>query len=500
MQKRFMSIWFPHLSTDWFTRRHAHLKGLPFVLSAPHHGRMIITATNFFAAAKGLFSGMTVADAKAVIPSLEVMEDKPGLLGKLYKWMGDWFIRFTPYVSIDPLGGLILDITGCCHLWGGEDTYLTTILNRLKEKGYTARAAISDTIGSAWGIARYGKDHCIIKKGEQVQALLHLPPEALRLEIEVTERLHKLGLRQVKDFINIPSYSLRRRFGAPFTQRLNQALGIEEELVQPIYPVEEFIERLPCPEPIVTRTGIEIALDRLLHALCERLQREGKGLRLAFFVCYRADGKVLHISISTNSPSHNVTHLFKLFELKIASIQPAEGIELFMLEAKNVEQHSPVQEQIWTDHDKDNDHSLSEFLDRLTVKMGEQCIERFLPDEHHIPERSFRRANSLDEPMSTNWRKGKQRPIELLNPPHLIEVMAPIPDYPPIHFRYKEKLHKIIKADGPERIEQEWWIGKGKHRDYYHVEDEEGRRYWLFRSGHYSEEKTYKWFIHGFFP
>jgi protein ImuB len=97
------------------------------------------------------------------------------------------------------------------------------------------------------------------------------------------------------------------------------------------------------------------------------------------------------------------------------------------------------------------------------------------------------------------WAAENPRPLYLLAPPEQIEVTAPIPDYPPMFFLYKGKRHKIIKADGPERIEQEWWIQRGRHRDYYTVEDEEGRRYWLFRSGHYDEEKTFKWFIHGFF-
>ena len=90
------------------------------------------------------------------------------------------------------------------------------------------------------------------------------------------------------------------------------------------------------------------------------------------------------------------------------------------------------------------------------------------------------------------------RPLQLLAIPEKIEVTAPIPDYPPMLFRHKGKLHTIIKADGPERMEQEWWIAGGRHRDYYYVEDEEGKRYWLFRSGHYETDK-HRWFIHGFF-
>ncbi|HKG69574.1 MAG TPA: hypothetical protein VKA92_11945, partial [Segetibacter sp.] len=135
--------------------------------------------------------------------------------------------------------------------------------------------------------------------------------------------------------------------------------------------------------------------------------------------------------------------------------------------------------------------------DRLAGKVGSNAIRRYLPDEHYWPERSIKTASSIQEQKTTEWRLDRPRPIQLLTTPEYIEVTAPVPDYPPMNFRYKGKLHKIKKADGPERIEQEWWIQDGQHRDYYAVEDEEGYRYWLFRLGHYDED--YQWFIHGFF-
>ena len=140
---------------------------------------------------------------------------------------------------------------------------------------------------------------------------------------------------------------------------------------------------------------------------------------------------------------------------------------------------------------------LAELLDRLAAKIGVDKIHRYLPDEHYWPERSVKQATSLTEKASTPWRTDRPRPTLLLSKPALIEVTAPIPDYPPMSFRYQGKLHYIKKADGPERIEREWWIDTGEHRDYYQVEDEAGQRYWLFRSGHYGD--TQQWFIHGFF-
>ncbi len=207
---------------------------------------------------------------------------------------------------------------------------------------------------------------------------------------------------------------------------------------------------------------------------------------------------MVQVEIGTNRPTHNVNHLFKLFEIKLPTIEPAMGIELFVLEAPMVEDHLPDQEKIWEGSVGLEDIRLSELLDRLANKVGVQAIHRYLPDEHFWPERSFKLTASLQEKATTTWREDKPRPLQLLSKPEPIEVTAPIPDYPPMLFRYKDKVHQVVKADGPERIEQEWWLQQGQHRDYYRVEDEEGNRYWLFRLGHYHDE-TFQWFLHGFF-
>jgi protein ImuB len=499
MPKRFMSIWFRYLRTDWFIRRQPELAVIPFVLSAPDHGRIMVTAVNVLALQQGIAIGMAVADARAIIPSLKVLDDTPELANKSLTGLAEWCIRFTPAVAIDLPDGLLMDISGCAHLWRGEKQYLEEINNRFKQFGYNVRIAIADTIGSAWAIARFGQNNFIIKSGEQTKALLSLPPSCLRIESAIVERLEKLGLLQIINFISMPRPSLRRRFGKELLQQLDKALGHEEETIIPVIPIEPYCERLPCLEPIVTATGIEIALQRLLDALCKRLHQEEKGLRAAIFKCYRIDGKTEKIEVGTNRPTCNTKHLFKLFEIKIDSIEPALGIELFTINALKLEELPIVQENLWQNHYGLDDVGLSELLDRIAGKIGAGKIHRYVPDEHYWPERSFKIALSLNEPLQTIWKMDRPRPLQLLPKPEVIDVTAPIPDYPPLNFRYKGKLHKIMKADGPERIEQEWWLQQGQHRDYYVVEDEEGHRYWLFRLGHYDVAKSYQWFIHGFF-
>lgn len=499
MQKRFVSLWFRHLLTDWFTLRQPELKDIPFVLTAPERNRMVITAANSWSEKQGIAVGMVAADAKAVIPGLKVIDDIPGKAEKLLKGLGEWCIRYSPLIAIDLPDGLILDVTGCTHLWGNEQDYLNEVINRLKSKGYDVKGGMADTVGAAWAMARFGQANTVVESGCHINALLPLPPAALRFDPLILERLRKLGFYTIRSFVSIKRQAMRRRFGNDLLWRIDQALGSEIEPLQLIQPIEPYYERLPCLEPIRTAEGIEIAIKTLLEKLCERLRNEGKGMRTAVLKGYRIDGRLIGTHIGTNRPSCNVLHLFKLFELKIATLEPALGIELFTLEAPKVEDVSPEQELLWSPEGCGLESpELAELLDRLANKIGSVNIHRYLPQESYLPERSIKLSTSLTEKPATKWRTDRPRPSLLLRVPERIEVTALLPDNPPMLFIYKGKKHIVKKADDAERIEPEWWRRKRPHRDYYVVEDEQGQRFWVFRSGHYTKDGS-QWYIHGFF-
>lgn len=498
--KRYISIWFPYLLADWSSRTNEEQRLLPVVFASPEKGRMCITAVNEVAQQLGVHVSMVLADAKAAIPALVVLNDKPGRLEKLLKGIGLWCIKFTPIVALDVLGqGLVLDCTGCTYLWGGEAAYIEAISKQLLHKGYQINLAMADTIGAAWAAARYGDSKHIVNANQQLETLSALPIEGLRLTDTNIIRLRKLGFQRLGAVVALPSAALKRRFAADLVQRINQFIGREEEYVVPLLPVVPYAERLPCLEPVRTRKAIELALEELLHGLCARLAGEGKGLRKAKLTCYRVDGKLVSIAIGTNKPSAHVPHLLGLFLQKIASIEPALGIELFVLEAPVVHEAPTAQEVLWQEDVGFAATEITELLDRIKGRDPSCQINRYLPAQHHWPERSVRPAIDIAEKLTLSWPVHMPRPTRLLHPPQPIEVTAPIPDYPPMLFRYKDRVYPIKRADGPERIEREWWIEAGEHRDYYTVEDAQGRRYWLFRSGHYQGNKPSAWYLHGFF-
>ena len=494
--KRYVYIWFRHLMTNRYVRKYPEYETRVFVLAANRSGRRVVTASSARAESLGIQTGMVIADVRAMYPALEVIEDPGFSPEKLLEALAEWAIRFTPVTAIDPPDGILLDATGCTHIWGGEKSYLRDIIHQFRNLGYDVRVAMAGTPGAAQAVARYGRQAEVVESGNEKEALKRLPPEALQLEAHTLEKLHKLGLSCISRFIDMPPRVLRRRFGQELTDRIAQVLGTVPDYFEPVELKEPFRVVYNCLEPLRTPTAIRKAIERLLKRLCDRLVENEMGLQKAVLKTIRLDGKVQEQVITTHHPSCQTAHLIKLFELKIPFIEPDLGIETFILEAPLVTDLPPGQEKLWSVASQSDQTEIARLLDHISGKGG--IIERYLPAEHYWPERSYRKADSLHEKSEVQWQVTRPRPVFLLPKPEPVSVAAPVPDYPPINFRYKGKLHTIHKADGPERIEQEWWLENGQHRDYFLVEDTEGCRYWIFRAGHY-DEKGAQWFIHGFF-
>jgi len=500
MPKRFVSIWFRYLLTDWKTVRDKSLNGIPLAFTQPDHGRLLIITQNSLAEKHGVCAGMTAADAKVIAPGLQLFEDKPGHNLKLLKHLAEWFLRYTPYVMLDPPDGLLLDVTGCTQLKGSEHEYLKDIGSRLQALGYTIRPGMADTIGCAWAVAHCAETGLIVAPGGQRNALMPLPPAALRLPNTLLVRLNQLGFYTIGDFIHMPKSVIRRRFENHLVLRLYQALGQEPEFLIPLQEPVPYSERYPILEPIRTREAIEYAVHALIDRLCKRLYSEGLGLRSAILTYLRIDGKSGQLSIGTNHPSQRTDHIFKLFSQHFDQIAPALGIELFILDATKTEPAIDKQSLLWSGKPDSKSELVAELLDNIAARVGASNIHRYLPQERYLPEGVAKNTRDLAAAPESDWREDKPRPLQLLDPPEAIEAMALTPDYPPRQYIHRKDRHIIANADGPERIECAWWEQPQPYRDYFIVEDEEGRRYWVYSTPDDHPEHPQRWFLHGYFP
>jgi protein ImuB len=512
--RRFLSLWLPHWPTDQYRRRQqrnlkqsgprppssASAEG-PLVLSAQVGNRLEIQAANPAARSLGLKRGGTVADARAWVPHVAVVPLDPEADAVDLKHLADWATRFSPLVAIDGADGLMLDIAGCAHLWGSEARMLADLDRHMRAFGLHHRSAVADTIGAAWGAARFGTGpNQIVPHGEQRATLSELPPAALRLPEDLCAQLQRLGLKHVADLCTLPRAALARRFGAVLMDRLDQALGRLDETMSPLLPPPQCYVRMDFAEPIVQRADIDRALDLLLKRLTEALRPHESGPRKLDLSCYRLDGETQRISIGTARASLDAGHLFRLFEEKLDQLRPDDGFEAMRLSGREMERLHAQQRDF--EAGGAVRHDLAPLIDRLSNRLGEQAVHRFETRESHIPERAVRRLPPLAESPRLHWPKAAQRPVRLLPHPEPIDAVAPIPDDPPVQFRWRHVLHKVRAAEGPERIAPEWWLPgeqDAEIRDYYRVEDADGRRFWLYRAGLYQATPAPRWFMHGMF-
>lgn len=561
VKRRVVSLWFPRFATDRCRRKlHQNLRQqdsrgkkpgaqepasntvspTPLVLAAPEGGAIRLAAVTLEARKAGLFPGQTLADARALTPEVAVHDHDPGGDAAAMDALADWCRRYTPWSAPSGLetggaAGLWLDVSGCAHLFGGETAMLEDLTGRLARVGYTTRAGLADTTGAAWAAARFGAPAkavtIIMEPDEHPGALAHLPIAALRLPPDTLDSLERLGLRRIADLAALPRAGLARRFGELPARRLDQAFGEIDEPISPRAPAPVWRLRTAFPEALGREEDIAAAVRNLTEALCNRLARAERGARRLELCLYRVGGRVDTVAAGTSRAMRDPDHLMRLLKEQLDRLpEPptsapdplsaaAEAmVETLTLAAITSEPLQMTQSGLAGERDKDP-AALERLVDRLSGRLGPDNVRRFAARESHLPERvqastpALAGAKAPGKDTRGTWQAPLLRPPRLLTRPEPVEAVAPVPDDPPVMFRWRGQLHKITRAEGPERIAPEWWrtpdAGGGSTildndtRDYYRVEDDEGRRFWLYRDGlydrHRNADEPPKWYLHGFF-
>ena len=527
--RRILAAWLPWWPTERLARRLPEAREQPFATVAEARGRMVVGAVNLRARRAGVVGGMPLADARAVVPDLVVRPADPVSDASTLESLARWAVRFTPRVAVAGPDAFFLDIGGCAHLFNGERALADSLREGLDRLGLTSRTALADTPGTAWALARYGKEELTVAPAaagpEGLKDMLaELPVAALRLDPAVVEAMSSFGLEKVHALFDLESVDLGRRFGFDLPWRIDQALGLREEPLVPLRPILPREVRLAFAEPVARAEDVWAATEQLLGDLCRLLQRTGEGARRLRLVCCRVDGRPQNLVVGTSRPMRRKDRLMALFAEKLGEVDPGFGIEEMALSAEVAEPVGERQSDCWAGGslsggkaglDGDEDGKLSGLLDRLGNRFGFDRVARPAPRNSWLPESAVGKgallvssAGSLAAGVA-GWPEGRRRPLRLLSPPERVDVPAePGPGQPPARFRRRGRMHGTRFAEGPERIECEWWREAAPPRDYYMVEDESGRRWWLFREaarppspdapGNRSDDAP-RWFLHGVF-
>jgi protein ImuB len=517
--QRILALVFPHLPTDRIARRKWGLswrstgrpEGPPLVCAGRANNAMRLTALDEVAEAVGLKRDQGVAEARAMCPLLEVVDEDKAADQRLLDAIADWCDRYTPLVAFDGQGGLFLDISGCAHLFGGEEALLEDALHRLHHLGLDAKGSISSAPGLSWAMARFFGNRIVAPEAME-EALAPLPVASLRLDTDTIAALHKVGLRDVGDLLTAPRAPLARRFGSHLLLRLDQALGLDEEPISPRRPVASLSAERRLSEPVQAEESILLLTGQMAETLKLGLEARGVGGRMFELLLFRVDGEVFRITAGASQPLREPARIAALFSERIKAVHDdldaGYGFEILRL---NILQHQDFDtSQSDFSGNGHSDLSLAAFADQVAARLGSDCLRVFELRESHIPERAslpvpaikmLAERKRLMQSPGPGFYRG-DRPLRLFAIPERIETFAvEVPEGPPIRFSWRRVPHRVHRAEGPERLAAEWWIDEdAPARDYFRIEDEQGYRFWLFRRGAYGEgDSSPKWFMHGIF-
>ena len=487
IDRRVVSLWFPRLATERALRLR-HMDG-PFALTLKQKNADRIYCLNVPATQQGLHVGMPYADARAFCPNLQSQQAEPEKDKRFLHGLRRWATRYCPWVAIEGDDGLVMDITGAAHLFGGEEVMLSDLRTRLMRAELSVCIGLADTRGAAWALAHYGEG--VAPTGDMLPALRALPVDALRIENDVSIALRRLGLRTVGDLAQAARAPLTRRFGAGLLLRLDQALGAQPEVISPHVEPPHYAVRMTLPEPIGLLADVMAGTERLLLRLCQKLKAQDMGARKLCLTLRRVDQEHQMAEVRLAQPLRDPHRILRLFERGLEEIDAGFGIDQLRLEATQVESLPVQQLSHVSDRGKDK---LDDLISRLGTRIGLENIQRFLPADSHIPERSFIIAPVAYSEPESGWTTTQPRPIRLF-PPEPIAGHGP---HPPARFRWRRMYLVTGRATGPERIAPEWWLEddnwRSGLRDYWRVETTQGRRLWLF----YTPQNP-GWFVQGEF-
>ncbi len=548
-QRRILSLWFPRMGAERQMRQTPHLAEQPFAVVRDTGQMQMLCSLSPLASKAGLRVDQPVRDAHAMCANLLTRLENPhvesAFLGVLHRWAG----KYSPWVAQQKPDALVLDITGCAHLFGGEEPLAHELQQDCGDLGLSVRLGIADTLGAAWALARFsGRDGPPHRSGDSIDqearatraratkrrhwerggstpaprqpladtgriappgkphsTLSPLPVAALRLDPQTVEQLTRLGLRRIGDLLGQPRAALARRFGKGLLLRLDQAMGSAPEPIAPSAPPEHFSTRLSLPDPIGLESDLLAALDRMLPALCRRLESRGIGARTLRLEVFRTDQTMQWVTVSLARPAQDPDRLRPLLAMKLPELEAGFGIDMIRLDAVRTE---PLHSRTRTGHLAAGaavatrlmaNTALDDLAGRLGARIGLEQITRRHPAASHLPEKTAQTLAAAWSEPATHWpAPPTPRPLLIWRPE---PVQAAETSAPPDSFRWRGRCFVTRAAVGPERIAPEWWFDdpdwRTGLRDYWRMDTDLGDRLWLYFA--HGSSLSPGWFCHGSF-
>lgn len=490
---RILSIWLPQLPLDRLTRQGDPRLSGAFAVIAEESNAWRLTHVNDAGLRAGVKAGQALADARAICPDLLTEPCDPVREELLLRALWRWADALSPRVSLDPPDGLLLDITGCAHLFGGEIEMGGEALARLVDLQIQAQIGIADTKGAAKALARFGAQNVsVAAPGQNAEALATLPTAALDLPENMINELARAGLTTIGHLYQQKSAELARRFGLRLTQQLGAASGLAPDPVTPKAADPTYAARMTLPEPIGFLEDLENVLKRLAAQVCGRLDIDQRGARQFQLTVRCVDTGDHHMSIGFARPCSDPEAVLRQFSHPLSKLEIEYGADWFRLSAQHIEPIRLKQASFGEDAKRADQRLI--LMETLGNRLGFDHVRIFNPRDNHVPEHEFEQVEAAG--VTPAWKATpRTRPIRLFMPPEFVQVETP--GRPPGAFKWRRLSFQTACADGPERITPRWYREEDpRTRDYWTVQTQEGRRLWLLN---YPGDDGADWYVAGEF-
>lgn len=439
------------------------------------------------AAALGIHAGMPLAAALALAPGIEFKPRQSSREAAALRRLAAWAGKFSPTISIDPGGALLLEVRGSQRYFGGLERLRESVLQGLHDHGHEVISAVAPTALAALWLTCAGLQTVIRERGALARSLRHVPVQDLGWPERTCSLLAQFGVRTLGECLRLPRQGLARRLGPAWLRELDQCLGVLPEVRLAYQSPESFCASLELSTETAEAAVLLAAFGCLLQQLGERLQVRQATVRVLWCGFMQRGHADSWWRIGLRQPSGDPERLLALLRERLDAARLERMVDGIALQTWLADGADGGDEDLFGDV-ADGDRRLSALIDSLRTRLGDAAVHGIAEVADHRPERAWRQVAELPP------RYGDAAPARAAaasRPPWLL----PAPQ--PLRVTAGHPVHgggPLVLEAGPERIESGWWDGADVRRDYYVASDRRGARLWVFR-----DLRSGGWYLHGIF-
>ncbi len=464
-----------------------------------------VTAASRLARKAGVAAGMTLAQARSVLPGLVARGRNPLSERSAHEALLETAWSLSPRVEDADEDLVFADVSGMERLFADDVELGHAALKTARSVGLPVRVGVADTKLAARIAARLPASPVVVPPGQEAAFLAPLPLQLLELDHRLAGTLRRWGISTVGELARLPADRVTARLGAAGAAAHQASRGLDPLPLVPLSAPPVLSEGMELEWPVVTLEPLLCAVRQSLERCSARLANDGKAcILLELELALEPEGRERR-AIRLPLPTREVEALVDLIQLELEARPPQAPVTAFTCVLHPAE---PRRGQLTLFGPPElSPERLASTLARLAGRLGPERVVSPHTIDGHLPERFA--VAGFDPPPPPRSRQAPGRShgllaVRVLRPPVALEVIGEEREPPGDGPRLLSvaslagaapHIQGLVRvAAGPWRLEEGWWEEQPVARDYWDVELSDGGLYRLFR-----DAVSGSWFADGMY-